>query len=191
MIVALASAWIQSTFGTRNRNPLYRTLFNISSLLLTVQASGLAYWLAGGRVGHVVWPDVVTPLGAATVAYFLVNSGAVAVAVAWSTGQRVAYVWHHDFVWGAPIYFVAAGAAALAAVAVDRSAYVFLPLAAAPIHVTYRASSSVRGRLEDERRHHDIIESLNEGMFVLGHDGRVGLWNDAIERMTGSAGNTC
>ena len=76
-------------------------------------------------------------------------------------------MWHHDFIWGAPSYFVAAGAAALAAVAVDRSAYAFIPLAAAPIYVTYRAYQAYAGRLEDERRHHDIIESLNEGMFVL------------------------
>src|SRR6185295_5665692 len=100
------------TFGARNPNPLYRTLFNIASLLLTIQAAGLAYRLAGGTIGHVRWPEVVTPLGAATLAYFLVNSGAVAAAVALSTGQRVAYVWQHDFVWGAPIYFVTAGTAA-------------------------------------------------------------------------------
>ena len=79
-LVALAAAWCQSTFGTRNPNPLYRTLFNISSVLVTVQAAGLAYRLAGGTVGHVVWPDVATPLGAATLAFFLVNSGSVAAA---------------------------------------------------------------------------------------------------------------
>jgi diguanylate cyclase (GGDEF)-like protein/PAS domain S-box-containing protein len=185
MLVALAAAWCQSTFGTRTPNPLYRTLFNISSVLVTVQAAGLAYSLAGGTVGQVVWPDIATPLGAATFVFFLVNSGSVAVAVALSTSQPVAYVWLHDFIWGAPSYFVAAGAAVLAAIAVNRSAYAFIPLAAAPIYLSYLAYQAYAGRLEDERRHHDIIESLNEGMFVLRHDGRVELWNDAIERMTG------
>jgi diguanylate cyclase (GGDEF)-like protein/PAS domain S-box-containing protein len=184
-VVAVAGAWCQSTFGTRNRNPLYQTLFNISSLLLAVQAFGLVYRLAGGTVGELVWPDVATPLGAATLAYFLVNVGGVAVAVALSTRERVAYVWHHDFIWGAPSYFVAAGAAALAAFAIDRSAYAFIPLAVAPIYLTYRTYQAYAGRLEDERRHRDIIESLNEGMFVLTHEGRVELWNDAIERITG------
>jgi diguanylate cyclase (GGDEF)-like protein/PAS domain S-box-containing protein len=187
MLVGLASAWCQSTFGTRNPNPLYRTVFNISSLLLAIQAFGLVYRLAGGTVGQFVWPDVATPLGAATLAYFLVNAGTVAVVVALSTRQRVAYVWHHDFIWGAPSYFVAVGAAALAAVAVDRSAYAFIPLAVAPIYLTYRTYQAYAGRLEDERRHRDIIESLNEGMFVLAFDGRVELWNDAIERITGIA----
>src|SRR6266508_2899212 len=185
MVVALAGAWCQSTFGTRTPNPLHRTLFNIASLLLTVEAAGLVYALTGGTIGAVVWPDIATPLGAAALVYFLVNCGTVAVVVALSTRQRVGYVFYQDFVWGAPSYFVAAAAAALAAVAIDRSAYVFLPFAVTPMYVTYRAYQAYAGRLADERRHRDIIESLNEGMFVLAYDGRVDVWNDAIERITG------
>ena len=185
MVVALASAWCQSTFGTRDPNPLHRTLFNIASLLLTVQASGYAYATAGGVVGNVAWPDMATPLGAATLTYFLVNCGTVAVVVSLSTRQSVGYVFYRDFACGAPSYFVAAGAAALAAVAIDQSAYAFLPLAATPMYVTYRAYQAYAGRLVEERRHRDIVESLNEGMFALAHDGRVELWNDAIERITG------
>jgi diguanylate cyclase (GGDEF)-like protein/PAS domain S-box-containing protein len=185
MVVAVAGAWSQSTFGTRNPNRPYQTLFNIASLLLAVQAFGLVYRLMGGTVGQVVWPDIATPVGTATLAYFLVNVGAVAVVVALSTRERIAYVWHHDFIWGAPSYFVAAGAAVLVAAAVDRSAYAFIPLAVTPIYVTYRTYQAYAGRLEDERRHREIIQSLQEGMFVLTHAGVVELWNDAIERYTG------
>ncbi len=185
MVVAVAGGWCQSTFGTRRPNPLYRTCFNIAALLLAVQAFGLVYRLAGGTVGHIVWPDVATPIGAATLAYFLVNVGAVAVAVALTARERIAYVWHHDFLWGAPSYFVAAAAAVLAAAAVDRSAYAFIPLALTPMYVTYRTYQAYAGRLEDERRHREIIESLNEGMFVLTHGKVVELWNDAMERITG------
>jgi diguanylate cyclase (GGDEF)-like protein/PAS domain S-box-containing protein len=187
MVVAAAGAWCQSTFGTRRPNRVYHTLFNIAAVLLAVQAFGLVYRLTGGTVGEVSWPDVATPLGAATLAYFLVNVGAVAVVVALSTRERITYVWHHDFVWGAPSYFVAAGAAALAAAAVERSAYAFMPLALVPIYVTYRTYQAYAGRLEDERRHREIIESLNEGMFVLTPAGVVESWNDAIERITGIA----
>ena len=185
MVVAVAGAWCQSTFGTRRPNHLYQTLFNIASLLLAVQAFGLVYRLLGGTVGQVVWPDIATPVGSATLAYFLVNVGAVAVVVALSTRERIAYVWHHDFIWGAPSYFVAAGAAVLVAAAVERSAYAFIPLAVTPIYVTYRTYQAYAGRLEDERRHREIIQSLQEGMFVLTHAGVVDLWNDAIERITG------
>ena len=53
------------------------------------------------------------------------------------------------------------------------------------MYVTYRTYQAYAGRLEDERRHREIIESLNEGMFVLTHGKVVELWNDAMERITG------
>ena len=99
MVVAVAGAWCQSTFGTRRPNPLHRTFFNIASLLLAVQAFGLVYRLAG-VLSAVVWPDIATPIGAATLAYFLVNVGHVAVAVALSARERSVAVASTSF--GAP-----------------------------------------------------------------------------------------
>src|SRR4030095_15482643 len=75
--------------------------------------------------------------------------------------------------------------AVLGAVAVDRSASPFIPRAVTPLYVTYRTYQAYAGRLEDERRHREIIQSLNEGMFVVTHAGVVGLWKDAIARITG------
>src|SRR4029434_8802476 len=90
-----------------------------------------------------------------------------------------------DCVCRSPRFYMAAGAAVLVAAAVDRSAYAFIPLAVTPLYVTYRTYQAYAGRLEDERRQHQIIQSLNEGMFVVTHAGVVELWNDAIERITG------
>jgi len=185
MFVTAAGAWSQSTFRTRRPNPLHRKLFNIATAGLTVQAAGLAYRLAGGRFGQIAWPDAATPVLFASIVYFVVNAGTVAIAVALSTRQSIVQVWVRDFIWGAPSYFVAAGTAALVAVIVDRSLYSLLPLAAVPVYLTYRAYVVYARRLEDERRHREIIESLNEGMFVVNYDGNVELWNEALERITG------
>ena len=62
-----------------------------------------------------------------------------------------------------------------------------VPLVAIPIHLTYRAYAVYSDRLEYEHRHREIIESLNEGMAVIDHEGQVTLWNDALERMLGSS----
>src|SRR5471030_87576 len=43
MIVGAASGWSQTTLNSRTRNPMYRTLFNMACLVLTVQASGQVY----------------------------------------------------------------------------------------------------------------------------------------------------
>src|SRR5919106_1570311 len=52
MIVAIASAWSQCTFRMKEKNPLYRTLFSMACLCITVQAAGLAYLWLGGVPGH-------------------------------------------------------------------------------------------------------------------------------------------
>jgi PAS domain S-box-containing protein len=38
---------------------------------------------------------------------------------------------------------------------------------------------------QSESRLRDVVESINEGMFVIDLDGRVELWNEALERSTG------
>lgn len=38
---------------------------------------------------------------------------------------------------------------------------------------------------QSEGRLREVIESINEGMFVIGRDGRLVLWNSAAERMSG------
>src|SRR5512137_1427881 len=49
MIIATASAWSQCSFRIKEKNPLYRTLFSMASLAITVFAAGQVYlFLHGG-----------------------------------------------------------------------------------------------------------------------------------------------
>src|SRR5438445_7954476 len=48
MLVAATSAWSQCTFKVPSRSPLYRTLFSMASLVLTVKLAGLVYAWFGG-----------------------------------------------------------------------------------------------------------------------------------------------
>ena len=50
MLVAAASAFSQCSLNRKDRNPFYRTLFSMASLVVTVQGAGLAFHLLGGRV---------------------------------------------------------------------------------------------------------------------------------------------
>ena len=75
-------------------------------------------------------------VGAGTT-YFIVNTMAIATAIALSTRQSVMKVWNENFLWSAPSYFVGAGAAAIAAwLVIDLSAHWIAPLALAPDHWT-------------------------------------------------------
>jgi diguanylate cyclase (GGDEF)-like protein/PAS domain S-box-containing protein len=185
VLVAAAGALSQSTLGGRRRNPPHRTLFNIACFIVTIEATGFVYHLFGGSVGALAWPSALTPLAAAATTYFLANSGLVALVISLSTAQPSGRVWRQNFLWSGPSYFIGAAVATALAEAVERGLWGFVPVAAIPAYLTYRAYAVYAGRLEDEHRHREIIESLNEGMSVIDRDSVVTLWNDALERITG------
>jgi len=154
MIVAAVSAFSQCTFRIKERNPLHRTLFSMACLIVTVQAAGAVYlWLGGSVPWTVSSQSVARPLVGAATAYFVLNTAAIATAIALSARQSVLRVWNENFLWSAPSYFVGAGAAALATWIVEVSGQWFAPLAAAPLLLTYRTYKTYLGRIEDEQRH--------------------------------------
>src|SRR3954468_17185422 len=67
MLVAAASAFSQCTFRIKERNPIHRTLFSMSCLIVTVQAAGIVYTWLGGHPGVINTMALAKPLvGAAT-----------------------------------------------------------------------------------------------------------------------------
>jgi diguanylate cyclase (GGDEF)-like protein/putative nucleotidyltransferase with HDIG domain len=161
MLIAVASAWSQCTFRMKTRNPVYRTLFSMACLAVTVQGAGLAYLLLGGVPGELgqTVTSLARPLVGAATAYFVLNTGLIAVAISLSTHQPILTVWNQNFLWSAPSYFVGAGAAAVATWAVMTSGIWLALLAAAPLYLTYRTYKVYLGRIDDERRHvHDMAD---------------------------------
>ena len=67
MIVAVISAWSQCTFRMKVKNPVYRTLFSMACLAITVQAAGFVYEALGGVPGTLAHdvPGLAKPLVAA------------------------------------------------------------------------------------------------------------------------------
>ena len=136
MLVAATSAWSQCTFSVQSKSPLYRTLFSMASLVLTVKLAGLVYVWFGGPP-----PDaplslmtIPKPLVVAATAYFVGNTILIATAIGLSTKQRTLRIWNENFVWSAPSYFVGALAAAAAAWVIQRGGYWMAGLTAAPVY---------------------------------------------------------
>ena len=102
MLVAAGSAFSQCYLNSKDRNPLHRTLFSMASLVITVQAAGLAFSLLGYKGPASPLADVARPLVGAATVYFLLNTGLVATAIALSTRQRIVTTWHSNFLWSAP-----------------------------------------------------------------------------------------
>jgi len=161
MLVAAASAWSQCTFRIRERNPMYRTLFSMACLAITVQGAGHVYMWLGGVSGDVALSTLPRPLVGAATTYFVINTTTIATAIALSTRQSLLRVWNENFLWSAPSYFVGAIAAAVAAWIVESSSMWFVPLALAPLYLTYRTYKVYLGRIEDERRHVEQMSDLH------------------------------
>jgi diguanylate cyclase (GGDEF)-like protein/putative nucleotidyltransferase with HDIG domain len=160
MIVAAVSAWSQCTFRIKERNPLYRTFFSMGCLVITVQAAGVVYrWLMDPATlaTQEFTPWILAlpkPLVGVATTYFVINTAMIATAIALSTRQNMVKVWNENFLWSAPSYFVGAGAAALAfGIFNFLSIRWLLPLAAAPLWLTYHGYKMYMGRIDDEQRH--------------------------------------
>src|SRR5437879_6609741 len=88
MLVAAGSAFSQCHLNSKERNPLYRTLFSVASLVITVQGSGLAFHFLGGTQSEMSLTTLARPLVGAATVYFLLNTGLVATAIALSRAPR-------------------------------------------------------------------------------------------------------
>ena len=163
MLVAVTSAWSQCTFRMKTKNPVYRTMFSMACLAITVQAAGLAYEVLGGVPGNLAHEvfGVAKPLVGAATMYFLFNTCLIAVAVALATKQTFFTVWNQNFLWSAPSYFVGALVAAIATYAVKTAGPWLALFMLAPLYLMYRTYKVYMGRIDDERRHVEEMADLH------------------------------
>jgi len=163
MFVAATSAWSQCTFRVERRAPVYRTLFSMASLVLTVKATGFVYSAFGGPPPGEVFSllEIPKPLVGAATAYFICNTLFVATAISLSSRQSLLHVWNENFLWSAPSYFVGAAAAAFGTSIIDRGGYWMALLAAAPPYLIYRTYKVYLGRVQDQQRHVQQVSDLH------------------------------
>jgi diguanylate cyclase (GGDEF)-like protein/putative nucleotidyltransferase with HDIG domain len=148
--IAAVSAWSQCTMRAAGRNPVHRIVFSIASLVMTVAVAALMLpWFRGATDA----PATALVRAAAFVAivYFFFNTLLVAGAIALSTRQRIAAVWHQNFLWSAPSYFAGAALAMLAHAAWMRGWFGWLALLVLPLYLVFRSYDAVVARLRKEQ----------------------------------------
>ena len=163
MVIAVAGVWTQCTYKTRQAYPLYRTVFSMAAIVVTMIATWATYWwLGGSTVPHQSF-ELAKPLVGAITTYFVVNTVLIAGAIALSTGRSWLTTWSEDFLWSGASFMFAGSAGALAAVIVARGEHWKAVLLVAPIYLTYRTYQLFVARLEDQSRHTAEVQRLHEG----------------------------
>jgi PAS domain S-box-containing protein len=185
MIVGAASGWSQTTFNVSRKNAPYRTLFNMASLALTVEAAGQVYQRLGGT-STVDINTLALPLTAMALTYFFANTMLIAIAVALSTKQSVWRVWKTDFASSAPSYIVGAiAAAALIAVTAIAGYWPTLVLVSPPLYLTYKLYREGRAT---EVRQGAILEAAHDAIITVDPHLNIREFNPAAQRMFGLRG---
>jgi diguanylate cyclase (GGDEF)-like protein/PAS domain S-box-containing protein len=185
MLVAAAGTLTQGLADSRRSHPPRRMLLNAATLIVAIQAAGLAHWALGGTMGHFVWPWQGVPIAAAVVGYCFVKSVSAEVIVPFFTKQSVNRSWPRTVLRACPSYFIGASLAVGLVEVIDHRMWQVLPVVAVPLYFAYRAYCAYVNRLEDEHRRQGVIDSLDQGISVVDSNGRVTLWNDALERLVG------
>jgi diguanylate cyclase (GGDEF)-like protein/PAS domain S-box-containing protein len=178
----ITTRWLADSDRAR---PLRSLLLNAVTVMTATAAASLAHGALGGVPGHFTWPWQGVPIAGAVVAYCFVKSTSAEVIAPLFNREAFNRSWPMAILRNCPNYFLGASLAVGLVEIVNHGRWDVMPVAAVPLYCAYRMYCSDLNRLEHDYRCREIIESLNQGMSVIDSDGRVMLWNDDMERITG------
>jgi diguanylate cyclase (GGDEF)-like protein/PAS domain S-box-containing protein len=162
-----------------------RVVVEIATVIAATQTAGLAHSLLGGTTGQFLWPWHGLPIAAAAVTYCLVRYASLECVVPFLTRETINRFWLRSVLRDSPNYILGAVVSVVIVAAIDERMWGLLAVAVVPLAFVYRAYLNHVTRVERERWHWDVIESLDQGMCIIDHDRRVVLWNDALQHIVG------
>ena len=187
-LVAIAGALARG-FGDSHRAHKYsRTILNVITVAAATQAAGFAHQSLGGTLGHFAWPLQAAPIAAAVLVYCLVKVLSAEVVRPLLARQKIDRSWPKAILLDSRVYVIGAGVAVVFAELIDHRMWEVLPVAVVPVGFALRTYNDYVNRLDDERRRSEVIESLEHGICVVDSRGRVMLWNDKLEHISGVSG---
>jgi signal transduction histidine kinase len=149
-----------ATAGERKRPQAIRLTFNLGAMVLANVVAASTFFLLGGKTGasllRVVWP-----LAGATAAYFLTNTGLVAVVIAIEKGQGFFATWKRSFLWTTVSYFSGLTLAAGLLLLLEFLGPWGLALGVPPTWLLLAFHRAYKERMEEQRRRIAEVESLN------------------------------
>ena len=196
-LAVAAGIWAQCTYRTERKTPMdmRRRLFSMACGIITVYVAGVTYLRMGGVPGVDPAQPLTVPLTACALVYFVLNTGLVAGAIALSSRQPLGTVWHRNFLWSGPSYFISAGAVGAGVWLFERAGALAVLFAGTPLVITFLTYRVYLGRVAEEQKQlrvakdytQSIIHSMNELLFVVSPAGLITTTNAAACDLLGYA----
>ena len=149
------------------RQPTYQLVFNTT---LTALETLLASWVFLKLNDNALMlrnPGSYPAVAAASLIYFLVNTGGVAAVIGLCVGENVGRIWRKTFLWTAPSYFAGACVSTLGLTLFSgHSAYILLLLS--PLGwVLYQNYATTMARTEEKQQHIEQLQLSQEHLADL------------------------
>ncbi|MGE3190537.1 MAG: ATP-binding protein, partial [Vicinamibacterales bacterium] len=161
LLVAGAAALAQCTINRAEDYPLYRTVFSVATVGLSIAGASLMFTALGGRPTLDPVFEMAVPVVAAGTTFFFLNSLLVGIAVAASTGESFRRVWD-NLLWGAPGYILGSIISAGLAVLIVQHGTLVAPVVFIPAYLSYHAYQVYVGRVEAEQLHVRQVSELHQ-----------------------------
>ena len=148
----------------RHRRQLRQRLFNAATFAVSMWTAAHAFFLIAHveplAIGHTPIAQLVMPLLAMTAVFFLLNSGFIAIAVGFDTGQSPATIWRKHFGWVALGYFGAASVAFIVILLAQQASLAAVVVVLPLLAVFYLMLHLSFGRTNDAHRHLAAMDRL-------------------------------
>lgn len=169
LTVALDALVISSWAYYRKGQPLYKSIFNICALPLSVWIASQLFFrlanvsplgLSSDASAAVRIKDILIPLVAFTATYFSLNSGIIALAISLEKRLSAFTIWRDNFVWLSLNYFGGASVAVLLVTYTRHLDLAYLAVIVPLLFILYFTFSMSMGRVEDANRHLSQLNTL-------------------------------
>ena len=155
-----------SGWSYRKGHPLYKIIFNMSALPLTIWIAAEVFFLFPGM--HPLFDDstavniksLLIPLITLAVVYFSLNSWIITFAIALERNLHPLSIWRENFIWLSLNYFGGASVAALLVTYTRHVDYTSLALILPLLIVLYFTFSTSMGRVADANKHLSQLNTL-------------------------------
>jgi len=179
-IAAGAAALIDTAAGR-----VQRWASNGVTAIASIVAAGALFQVLGGSPRDFSWPLSAVPIAAAAIGYAVVRLASADVVAPLLARLPARRGWTRRIAETMPHYIIGASVAAVIVAILDARLWQVAVVVAAPLAFAFSTYADYVATRADALRRREIVDAVNEAVCVVDAQGRVTLWDAALDRLLG------